>query len=77
MKGELVSPVLGPAEAAPLVDLCKYSRYSRLVDVTIKVFTAIFRSKKSSAEPVEAANNYLISLMQEEAFPLELGYLKK
>ena len=76
MKGELVSPVLGPAEAAALVDLCKYSRYSRLVDVTIKVFTAISRSKKSSVEPVEAANNYLISLMQEEAFPLELGYLR-
>ena len=75
-KGELVSIVLGPAKAAPLVDLCKYSSYSRLVGVTIKVFTAIFKFKKFSADPVEAANNYLISLMQEEAFPLELGYLK-
>ena len=45
MKGELVSTVLGPAKAAPLVDLCKYSSYSRLLGVTIKVFTAVFMFK--------------------------------
>ena len=52
------------------MDLCKYSSYSRLLGVTIKAFTAVFRFKKSAADPVEAANNYLISLMQEEAFLL-------
>ena len=76
VKGELVSTVLGYAKATPLVDICKYSSYSKLVGVVTKVFTAIFRFKKSSADPVEAANCYLVSLMQEEAFPLELGYLR-
>ena len=76
IKGELISAVFGPARTGPLIDVCKYSSYSKLVGVATKVFSACFKFKKSGADPVEAAHNYLYSLAQEEGFPSELEYLK-
>ena len=74
-KSELITPALGPAKAEPLVNICKYSSFSKLISVTTKLFIAVFRFKKSNADPVEAATNYLIKLMQKETFSVELAYL--
>ena len=75
-KGELITPVLGPAKTDALVDICKYSSFSKLIGVTTKLFTAVFKFKKSLADPVEAATNYLIKVMQHETFDLEISYLQ-
>ena len=75
-KGDLISSVLGPVKPSPLVDICKYSSFSELLGVTVKIFTAVHKFKKSKADPVGPAINYIMKLMQEEAFPLELKYLR-
>ena len=74
-KSELITPVLGPAKAESLVNICKYSSFSKLISVTTKLFIAAFRFKKFNADPVEAATNYLIKFMQKETFSVELAYL--
>ena len=76
VKGNLLNPVMVPNKE-PLVNICEYSSFSKLIGVVTKFFTAVFRFKKSLADPVSAATNYLMKTMQEEAFPLELDYLSK
>ena len=75
-KSELVTPVLGPAKAEPLIDICKYSSFSKLIGVTTTFFKFVFKFKNSRADPVEAATNFLFRNMQEEVFSSELSYLK-
>ena len=76
IKGELVNTVLAQAESAPVVDVNKYSNYSELLEYTVWIFKAVHRFRKSDADPVRAATNYLMGLMQRDAFPSELSYLK-
>ena len=76
VKGDLISPVMFPVNKEPLVNISRFSSFSKLISVVSKFFTAVFKFKKSRADPVEAATNYLLKVMQEEAFPLELSYLK-
>ena len=75
-KGELVSPIMFPVNKEPLIDISKFSSFSRLISVVSKFFTAVHKFSKSSTDPVEVATNYLMKVMQEEAFPQELAYLK-
>ena len=75
VKGELITPILGPAKTAPVLDMHKYSSFGRLISVTVRFFSAVHKFKKSQADPVLAATNYLIRLMQDEVFPLEVKYL--
>ena len=74
------SPLLMPiVENCPLIDMKKYSSYSKLLGVTIKVFKACKRFK---SEPVvlsdlkKQAFTYLIKSMQSECFPSEIEFLK-
>ena len=76
VKGSLLTPVMVPNKE-PLANICEYSSFSKLIGVVTKFFTAVFKFKKSTADPVIAATNYLMKTMQEEAFPLELDYLRK
>ena len=75
VKGDLISPVMFPKKE-PLVNINNFSSFSRLISVVSKVFTVVHKFRKIQADPVEAATNYLIRLMQDEAFPLELSYLR-
>ena len=75
VKGDLISPVMFPNKE-PLVNISDFSSFSRLIGVVSKFFTAVYKFRKSQADPVVAATNYLMKVMQEEAFPLELAYLK-
>ncbi|XP_064111443.1 uncharacterized protein LOC135218931 [Macrobrachium nipponense] len=75
VKGDLISPVMFPKKE-PLVNISNFSSFSRLISIVSKVFTVVYKFRKIQADPVEAASNYLLRLMQEEAFPLELSYLK-
>ena len=76
VKGDLINPILGPAKPPPLIDISKFSSFSKLLGVSVKVFTAVSRFKKCSEDgTVNLARNYLIAKMQEESFPLELAYL--
>ena len=47
VKGELITPILGPAKPAPVLDMCKYSSFSRLIGVTVRFFSAVHEFKKS------------------------------
>ena len=76
VKGELITPILGPAKPTPVLDICTYSSFSKLIGVAVKFFTALNKFKKSQSDPVLAATNYLIGLMQDEVFPREIEYLK-
>ena len=76
VKGDLVSPVMFPVNKEPLVNISNFSSFSKLIGVVSKLFTAVGKFKKSRADPVEAATNFLMKEMQEEAFPHEVSYLK-
>ena len=38
VKRELITLILCPAKPAPILDMCKYSSFSRLIGVTVKFF---------------------------------------
>ena len=75
MKGDLISPVMF-LNKEPLVNISNFSSFTMLISVVSKVFIAVCKFKKSQADPIEAATNYLMKMMQEEAFSLDLAYLK-
>ena len=76
IKGDLVQAVLLQTEVVPLIDITSFSSYSALLGFTALIFKAVLRFKKSDADPVKAAFHYLMGLMQKDAFPSELDYLK-
>ena len=76
VKGDLINVAIAVPVSAPLVDIHKFSSYSELLRFTGRIFKAVFRFKKSNEDPSKAAVNYLMGLMQGEAFPTELNYLK-
>ena len=76
VKGELISAVVGQSKPAPAVDISRYSSYSKLLGVTSRVFQYMFNLRKSEADPIKAATNYLIKQMQAEDFASELDYLR-
>ena len=72
----MINAALAHAEPAPVVDVYRFSSFSELLEYTVSIFKVVVRFKKSKADPTRAAINYLMSLMQREAFPTELSYLK-
>ena len=76
VKGDLISPIMFPVNKEPLVNISNFSSFTKLIGVVTKFFSAVFKFKRSSSDPVEAATNYLMKTMQGEAFPLELSFLK-
>ena len=75
-QGELVNPVLNVSDPEPILDIRKYSSFTFLLGVMVKVCKFIVRVKKVNRDPVEMATNYLLKQMQSEEFSREIAYLK-
>ena len=63
----------------PIIDIMKFSKLSRLFQLTATVFKAKSlwkHEKKSESDHMAAAQRYWVGLMQEEAFKDELTFLK-
>lgn len=77
--GDLISPILNPnpvPKALEVVDVSKYSSFTKLIRIMTNVYKFLFRIRKLDLDPVEAAMTYLMKKVQGEAFPEELEYLK-
>ena len=61
--------------AEPLVDVERFSSFSKALRVTTLVFKAIFRMRKSTEDPGSAARLHLSQHLQKDCFPNELVYL--
>ena len=61
--------------AEPLVDLERFSSFSKALRVMSLVFKAIFKMKKSREDPGSTARLHLLQHMQRDCFPIELVYL--
>ena len=61
--------------AESLVDVEKFSSFSKALRVTTLVFEAIFRMRKSREDPGSAARLHFLQHMQRDCFPNEFVYL--
>ena len=61
--------------AEPLVDVEKFSSFSKALRVTTLVFKAIFKMRKLEEDPGSVAKLHLLQHMQRDCFPNELAYL--
>ena len=61
--------------AEPLVDVERFSSFSKALRVTTLVFKAIFKMRKSREGPGSTANLHLLQHMQKDCFSNELVYL--
>ena len=75
-QGELVNPVFNVSDPKPILDIRKFSSFTFLLGVMVKVFKFIVLVRKVNRDPVEMATNYLFKLMQSEEFSREIAYLK-
>ena len=75
-QGELVNPALNVSDPEPIIDVRKYSSFTFLLGVMVKVFKFIVAVRKVDKDPVEMATDYLFKQMQSEEFSREIAYLK-
>ena len=75
-RGELVNPAINISDPEPILDVRKYSSFSFVLGVMVKVFKFIVLVKKVNRDPVEMATSYLFKQMQSEEFSREIAYLK-
>ena len=75
-QGELVNPALNLSNTEPILDIRKYSSFSFLLGVMVKVCKFIVLVSKVNKDPVEMATSYLFKQMQSEEFSREIEYLK-
>ena len=61
--------------AEPLVDVERFSSFSKALRVTTLVFKAIFRMRKLKEDPGSVARLHLLQHVQRDCFPIELVYL--
>ena len=61
--------------AEPLVDVERFSSFSKALRVTTLVFKAIFKMRKLEEDPGRVAKLHLLQHMQRDCFPNELAYL--
>ena len=61
--------------AEPLVDVKRFSSFSKALRVTTLVFKAIFKMRKLEEDPGSVAKLHLLQHMQRDCFPNELVYL--
>ena len=61
--------------AEPLVDVERFSSFSKALRAITLVFKAIFRMRKSKEDPGSTARLHLWQHMQRDCFPNELVYL--
>ena len=61
--------------AEPLVDVERFSSFSKALRVTTLVFKAIFKMRKLTEDPGSVARLHLLQHMQRDCFPNELVYL--
>ena len=61
--------------AEPLVDVERFSSFSKALRVTTLVFKAIFKMRKLEEDPGRVAKLHLLQHMQRDCFPNELVYL--
>ena len=74
-QGELVNPALNLSNSEPILDIRKYSSFSFLLGVMVKVCKFIVLVSKVNKDPVEMATSYLFKQMQPEEFSREIEYL--
>ena len=60
--------------AEPLVDVERFSSFSKALRVTVLVFKAIFKMRKSREDPGSTARLHLLQHMQKDCFSNELVY---
>ena len=75
-QGELVNPVFNVSGPEPILDITKFSSFTFLLGVMVKVCKFIVLVKKVNRDPVEMAISYLFKQMQSEEFSREMAYLK-
>ena len=75
-QGELVNPVFNVSDPEPILDIRKFSSFTFLLGVMVKVFKLIVLVGKANGDPIEMATNYLFNLMQSEEFSREIAYFK-
>ena len=75
-QGELVNPVFNVSGPEPILDIRKFSSFTFLLGVMVKVCKFIVLVKKVNRDPVEMATSYLFKQMQSEEFSREIEYLK-
>ena len=75
-QGELVNPAINILDPEPILDVRKYSSFSFLLGVMVKVFKFIVLVRKVNRDPVEMATSYLFKVMQSEEFSREIVFLK-
>ena len=75
-QGELVNPVFNVSDPEPILDIRKFSSFTFLLGVMVKVCKFIVLVKKVNRDPVEMATSYLFKQMQSEEFSREIAYLK-
>ena len=74
-QGELVNPVFNVSGPEPVLDIRKFSSFTFLLGVMVKVCKFIVLMKVNR-DPVEMATSYLFKQMQSEEFSREIEYLK-
>ena len=75
-QGELVNPVFNVLGPEPILDIRKFSSFTFLLGVMVKVCKFIVLVRKVNRDPVEMATSYLFKQMQSEEFSREIEYLK-
>ena len=75
-QGELVNPVFNVSGPEPILDIRKFSSFTFLLGVVVKVCKFIVLVKKVNRGPVEVATSYLFKQMQSEEFSRAIEYLK-
>ena len=58
-RGELVNPVFNVSDPEPILDIRKFSSFTFLLGVMVKVFKFIVLVRKVNRDPAEMATNYI------------------
>ena len=75
-QGESVNPAINISDPEPILDVRKYSSFSFLLGVMVKVFKLTVLVRRVNRDPVEMATSYLFKLMHSEEFSREIVFLK-
>ena len=77
VKDELISSAIEQVAPAPVIDIERFSSFSRLISVVSLVFKFVNKCRKlKERDPVEDAANFLMRTMQQDTFQAELDYLR-
>ena len=76
VKGELVNPVFNTFDEKHVLDIRRFSSFSFLLGVVVKIFKFIVICRKIDKDPTELATNHLFRIMQSEDLSKEKEYLK-